>query len=108
MSNDLIIFKPDALDPNRLRQDYYAAMNDAVWQNYFEEMRRYDRGERINKPRVPLQYGAHIDSLPREQTEPLPASRSLSGVGWTGPPPAAVRPKRVFMSPPMFLFLLLP
>ena len=39
---------------------------------YYKEMRRFNRGERPDKPCVPLQYGPHIDSMPREHNAQLP------------------------------------
>jgi len=46
--------------------------NEAVWMAYYKEMRRFNRGERPDKPCVPLQYGPHIDSMPREHNAQLP------------------------------------
>jgi hypothetical protein len=41
--------------------------HEAQWMAYYKEMRRFNQGTRPHKPRAPLQYGHHIDSLPREQ-----------------------------------------
>jgi hypothetical protein len=43
--------------------------NEAEWQLYFLHMREYHRGGRM-RPRPPLQYGSHIDSLPKQHCAP--------------------------------------
>jgi hypothetical protein len=51
--------------------------NEAAWLAYYGHMRAHNAGKRWVKPRTPLQYGTHIDSLPRERNVALPQHRSL-------------------------------
>jgi hypothetical protein len=55
-----------------------ATWNEAEWLSYYGHMRAYNAGQRRGrKPRAPLQYGPHIDSLPHENNEPLQSNRQL-------------------------------
>jgi hypothetical protein len=52
--------------------------DEATWLAYYKKVREYERNERSTRPLRPLQYGPHIDSLPREiRAEIIPISRSV-------------------------------
>ncbi len=51
--------------------------NEVEWISYFKQMRAYNEGKRQLKPRTPLQYGTHIESLPQEYNDfTLPQNKS--------------------------------
>ena len=54
----------------RVEYDCICGDNEAEWRLYFVHMREYRMGWRRTRPRPPLQYGAHIDSLPKQHRAP--------------------------------------
>jgi hypothetical protein len=49
-----------------MAQSPWQVGSELEWDHYAEQMHRYRCGERRGKPRVPWQYGTHINSLPIE------------------------------------------
>src|SRR4029077_6603667 len=53
-----------------MAQSPWQVGSELEWDHYAEQMHRYRCGERRGKPRVPWQYGTHINSLPIEHNAP--------------------------------------